>query len=102
MDSVDAGSDAERAGLQQGDVLTMADGESLPAAADAALPNWSPGKMVELQVVRGGKARELRFRIGVSEEISIQIEEAPTASADQLQVLHGWLKGATNPPAGNR
>jgi predicted metalloprotease with PDZ domain len=102
VDSVDAGSDAERAGLQQGDVLTMADGDPLPAGAELALPNWSPGQTVELQVVRGGKARELKFRIGVREEISIQIEEDPTASADQLQVRNGWLKGVTNPPAGNR
>jgi predicted metalloprotease with PDZ domain len=102
VDSVDTGSNAERAGLQQGDVLLMADGDSLPAGADLGLPNWRPGQTVELQVVRGGKARELKFRIGVSEEISIQIEEAPTASADQLQVRNGWLKGVTNPPAGKR
>ena len=102
VESVAAGSDAERAGLQQGDVLTMADGDPLPASANLPLPNWRPGQTVELQVVRGGKARELKFQIGVSEEISIQIAEIPTASADQLQVRNGWLKSATNPPAGKR
>lgn len=102
VDSIDADSDAERAGLQQGDVLTMADGNSLPSGIDVALPHWRPGQTVELQIVREGEAREVRFRIGVSEETSVQIEEKPTASADELQVRNGWLKGATNPPAGNR
>ena len=55
-----------------------------------------------LQAVRGGKALELKFRIGVSEEISIQIAEDPAAGADQLQIRNGWLKGVTNPLAGNQ
>ena len=102
VDSVDTGSDAERAGLQQGDVLLMADGNPLPVGADLALPTWRPGHTVELQIVRGGDARNIKFRIGVNEEISLQIEEDSMASADQLHVRNGWLKGVTNPPAGNR
>jgi len=102
VDSVDTGSDAERAGLQQGDVLTMADGNPLPAGGNIALPNWRPGQTLELQVLRGGKASSLKFRVGVNEEISIQIEEDPNPSSDQLQVRKGWLKGVTNPPTEKR
>ena len=102
VDSVDTGSDAERAGLQQGDVLLMADGNPLPVGADLAIPTWRPGHTVELQIVRGGDARNIKFRIGINEEISLQIEEDSMASADQLHVRNGWLKGVTNPPAGNR
>jgi predicted metalloprotease with PDZ domain len=102
VDSVDAGSDAERAGLQPGDVLMMAEGDPLPADAKMPLPSWRPGQTVELQIVRGGETRNLKFRIGVNEEISIQIEEDATASSDQLQVRNGWLKGVTNPPSERR
>jgi predicted metalloprotease with PDZ domain len=102
VDSIDTGSDAERAGLQQGDVLLMADGNPLPVGADLAIPTWRPGHTVELQIVRGGDARNIKFRIGINEEISLQIEEDSMASADQLHVRNGWLKGVTNPPAGNR
>jgi serine protease Do len=96
VDSVDSGSDAERAGLQPGDVLMMAEDNPLPAGTDTALPNWRPGQTVELQIVRSGENRDVKFRIGVNQEISIQIEEDPAASADQLKVRDGWLKGVTN------
>ncbi len=102
VDSVDSGSDAERAGLQPGDVVTMADDNPLPASANGTLPNWRPGQTVDLQIVRSGEARNFKFRIRVNEEIAIQIDEAPSPSADQLQVRDGWLKGITNPQTGKR
>jgi predicted metalloprotease with PDZ domain len=102
VDSVDEGSDAERAGLQMGDVLTMTDGNPMPTGANATLPNWRPGQNVEMQVVRGGKAREIKFRVGATEEISVRIGEDPNASRDQLQVRKGWLKGVTNPTSGKQ
>jgi predicted metalloprotease with PDZ domain len=102
VDSVDTGSNAERAGLQPGDVLMMADGDLLPAGANSTLPNWRPGQAVELQIVRRGESHVLKFRIGVNQEISIQIEEDPQASPDQLRVREGWLKGVTHSSPGKR
>jgi predicted metalloprotease with PDZ domain len=102
VDSIDDGSDAERAGLQPGDVLMMADGNLLPAASESTLPNWRPGQSVELQIARGGETKIIKFRIGVNQEISIQIEEDPQAGPDQLQVREGWLKGVTKSSQGKR
>jgi serine protease Do len=102
VDSVDTGSNAERAGLQPGDVLMMADGDLLPAGANPTLPYWRPGQAVELQIARGGESHVLKFRIGVNQEISIQIEEDPQASPDQLRVREGWLKGVTHSSPGKR
>jgi predicted metalloprotease with PDZ domain len=102
VDSVDTGSDAQRAGLQPGDVLMMADGDMLPGGSNPALPFWRPGQAVELQIVREGGTRTIKFRIGVNQELSVQIEEDPHASPDQLRVREGWLKGVTNSSPGKR
>ncbi len=102
VDSVDSGSDAQRAGLQTGDVLMMADGNPLPAGPNPTLPFWRPGQEVELQIEREGETHVLKFRIGVNPQISMQIAEDLQASPDQLRVREGWLKGVTNSSLGNR
>jgi hypothetical protein len=57
---------------------------------------------VELQLIREGASRVIKFRVGVSQEISIHIQEDPQASPDQLRVREGWLKGVTNSSPGKR
>jgi len=102
VDSVDSGSDAQRAGLQPGDVLIMADGDLLLAGPKPTLPFWRPGQAVELQIARGGETHVLQFRIGVDQQVSIHIEEDPQADPGQGRVREGWLKGGTNSSPGNR
>jgi predicted metalloprotease with PDZ domain len=102
VDSVDTGSDAQRAGLQPGDVLMRADGGLLPAGPNPTLPFWRPGQAVELQIARGGETLVLKFRIGVNQQVTMQIEDDPQASPGQVQVREGWLKGATHSPSGKR
>ena len=80
----------------------MADGDLLPAGPNPTLPLWRPGQAVELQIEREGKTHVLKFRIGVNQQISIQIKEDPQAGPDQLRVREGWLKGVTNSSPGNR
>jgi predicted metalloprotease with PDZ domain len=102
VDSVDAGSDAESAGLLPEDVLMVADGSLLPPSAKPVLPSWRPGQTVELQIARGGETRVVKFRIGVNQEMSVQIGEDPQASAHQLRVRDGWLKGVTHSSSGKQ
>jgi predicted metalloprotease with PDZ domain len=102
VDSVDTGSDAQRAGLQPGDVLMMADGNLLPAGPNPTLPLWRPGQAVELQIAREGQTRVLKFRIGVNQQVSMQIEEDPQAGPGQVRLREGWLAGMTNPSPGKR
>jgi len=102
VDSVDTGSDADRAGLLPGDVLMMADRDLLPPSAQPVLPYWRPGQTVELQIARASETHVLRFRIGVNQEIAFQIGEDPHASAEQLRLRDGWLTGATHSNSGKQ
>jgi predicted metalloprotease with PDZ domain len=97
VESVESASDAQRAGLQPGDVLVEVDGEPLAAAAEAPLPRWRPGQTVELQIAREGKTQVMKFRVGVSQKVSYRVEEEPHAEPGQLRVREGWLKGETAP-----
>jgi uncharacterized protein (TIGR03067 family) len=61
------GSPASKAGARPGDVLLEVAGEvvsDLPAAV-AAVRRAKPGKLLALQVRRGGKAREVRIKVGL-------------------------------------
>ena len=100
VDTVDAGSDAQRAGLRSGDLLSMVDGKALSASTNPTLPSWRPGQTVALQVTRDGVAHTLQFRIGVHQQISMEIKEDPRAAPDRLRVREGWLEGITNPTPG--
>ena len=96
VDSIDSESAAEQAGLLVGDVLVMANGDALPVATDSGLPFWRPGQQLDLQILRHGETRVLKFRIGASQDVSFQITEDPQASPEQLRVRDGWLTGVTD------
>jgi len=100
VDSVDTGSDAEKAGLQAGDILMMADSNPLGAGANPTLPLWRPGQAVELQIAREGITQLLKLRIGVRHQVSVQIQENARATPGQLRLREGWLKGITNSSPG--
>lgn len=100
VDSVDEGGAAQIAGLQPGDILMMANGELLPSGDNPTLPLWRPGQELELQIVRQGESHALTFRVGATQDISVQISEDPQASPEQLRVREGWLTGTTNPASG--
>jgi predicted metalloprotease with PDZ domain len=102
VDSVGSASDAQRAGLQAGDVVVMADGDLVPPGPHPTLPFWRPGQAVELQIAREGEAHTFKFRIGVNPQVSMQIEEDPRAGPDPLRVREGWLEGVTHSSLGKR
>jgi len=59
------GSPAEKAGLQPGDLITRVDGTALKDSSDLLLTigNLTPGKRVELELVRAGSTQRLSLQV---------------------------------------
>jgi serine protease Do len=76
--SVQAGSAAERAGLQPGDVILKYDGKPIGAASElsALVGEAAPGGKVSIGIWRKGEARELSATLGTAKD-----DENKTASA---------------------
>jgi S1-C subfamily serine protease len=66
-DPIVAGSPAESAGLQPGDVIVAVDGEQLSTEADLsmALLPYAPGDTITLRVLRDNSVREIDLTLGV-------------------------------------
>jgi S1-C subfamily serine protease len=63
---VTAGSGAENAGMQAGDVIVRLDGHDVPDAASlgAAVDGLAPGQQVEARIVRGDRTLTVQVTIG--------------------------------------
>ena len=63
---VTAGSGAEKAGVQQGDLIVAVDGKAVASPADlsAAITSHQPGDTITVQVVRDGKTIDLKATLG--------------------------------------
>ena len=66
QDSVVAGSPAEKAGLQAGDIITAIDGTALDAThpLDLVTSQAAPGQTVKLDVLRDGSTTQLTVVLG--------------------------------------
>lgn len=66
MAAVSQGSGAEAAGLQEGDIITALDGESVEGASDLmlAVRGKNPGDTVKLTVNRNGQEQEISVTLG--------------------------------------
>ncbi|MEJ2009565.1 MAG: PDZ domain-containing protein [Acidobacteriota bacterium] len=103
VESVDPNSNAEKAGIQSGDILLKMNGVELPVTPDRELVYFKPGQRVTFTVQRGAKILEIAFDLGSKSATVYKVEETPHATPAQLKVRRGWLKGETarTPVAGN-
>jgi serine protease Do len=90
--TVQAGSAAEHAGIQPGDVIVKFDGKPIGAASElsAAVGQASPGDKVTLEILRKGEQRELSATLGAAK--SEKFAQAGDAAKD-----HGRLGLAVRP-----
>ena len=64
--AVDAGSDAEKAGLKAGDVIISVDGEGVSTPSEFSREIRQAGNSITMRIVRDKKEQEIRFERGVS------------------------------------
>ncbi|HEX4998066.1 MAG TPA: PDZ domain-containing protein [Terriglobia bacterium] len=87
-------SPAERAGLQQGDVITSIGGVSVGRSAwRAALNRYRPGDRAPIEVQRFRQTVQVTMEIGEPEDFDYSIESLPNPSSDARALRAAWLSG---------
>ena len=89
VSSVEKGGPAEKAGLQEGDVILAFDGQSIDSAGQlpSAVAATDPGKAVALQVWRDRATREVKVKLGQMTDENAVAANDDGASAGRLGMM---------------
>ena len=97
--SVDANSEAARAGLAVSDVVLEVNGQ--PAQRDLVrkLTRMAPGTVIDLTVRGEHGERELQWPLAGSEQTELKFEDVPDVTAGQMARRNAWLRGEAEAPS---
>ncbi|MGC1373100.1 MAG: PDZ domain-containing protein [Candidatus Sulfotelmatobacter sp.] len=99
--AVTPGSQAELAGLEDGDTIIAINGNPPAQESAESVAALNPGDTiaVKIQSPRNGE-RELKWRVGGREEVSYDLKDVENVTPGQRAARAAWLKGeAQNSPA---
>jgi predicted metalloprotease with PDZ domain len=92
--AVTPNSEAERAGLQTGDTILEINGKTAGQDSSEEMARFTAGETITVKVRgRRGGERELKWKVGSREEISYEIKDLGTVTAEQRARRAAWLKG---------
>jgi predicted metalloprotease with PDZ domain len=95
---LEAGSAAQQAGLQDGDILLNLNGETPPRSLERWVRDHQPGERVTMKVRRSGQEKEFSFALERQFDAAYQVLEAPEATEKQRRIRDGILHGTVNAP----
>jgi len=95
---LEAGSAAQEAGLQDGDILLNLNGETPPRSLERWVRDHQPGERVTMKVRRSGQEKEFSFALERQFDAAYQVLEAPEATEKQRRIRDGILHGTVNAP----
>jgi predicted metalloprotease with PDZ domain len=93
-----AGTVAQQAGLQDGDILVALDGEKVLRSPERWLRAHQPNERVTLRVRRGAEEKEFSFALGRESLAVYQVGEAPEPTEKQRRIGDGIMHGTVDPP----
>jgi len=97
--SVTAGGEAERAGLQPGNVVLEINGTAAGQESAQEISLLAPGDTITVKIrARRGGERELKWKVGSREEISYDLKDAENVTSEQRARRAAWLKGEAQIP----
>jgi len=92
--AVAPGNEAERAGLQVGDVIIELQGKGVGQESRQDMARLSPGDALTVKVrSRRAGERELKWKVGSRQEISYELKDLDEVTAEQRSRRAAWLKG---------
>ena len=92
--AVTVASDAERAGLEAGDTILAINGIPPGQEFSEETTGLAPGDTITVKVrSHRGIERELKWKVGAREEITYELKDRDSVSAEQQARRTAWLKG---------
>jgi predicted metalloprotease with PDZ domain len=96
--AVTPGGEAERAGLQLGDIVTEIQGNPASEESNQQLSRMSPGDSISIKVRSRGSERELHWKVAGRQEISYLVKDLEQVTPEQHTHRAAWLKGEAESP----
>ena len=96
VESVAAGSGAEKAGLRSGDVILQIEGQPFGRSAMRLLYQHRPGDTVNMRIEREGAPMNISFALAERMVQTYSISEIPSPSERQKRIREGLLRGTTD------
>ena len=91
--NVDAGGEAERAGLHPGDIILYVNGMEPPANLQEQIASYEPGSTLKLKVSTRDHVREVKIRLAARDETQYEFQQAPDATPEQIARRRAWMRG---------
>ena len=96
IESVAAGSGAEKAGLRSGDVILQMEGQPFGRPAMRFLYQHRPGDIVNMRIERDGVPANISFALAERMVQTYSISENANANERQKRIREGLLRGTAN------
>jgi len=96
------GSEAEKAGLQVGDVILDINGAVAAGDFDRRLGALRAGEMIHLRVRSSRGEHPLQWRVGSREDVEYLLKDVDNVTAQQKARRAAWLRGESQPAGGLR
>jgi predicted metalloprotease with PDZ domain len=94
VESVTPASEAERAGLQTGDMILEIQGKVVGQEAREELARLSPGDTISVRVRgRRGGEKHLKWKVGGRQEMLYQLRDLDHVTPEERARRAAWLKG---------
>jgi len=91
--AVTPGSEAERAGLHVGDVLSEIQGKTAGEETQQMLSRLKPGDAITVKTKSRRGEKELTWKAGSREETSYEVKDLDQVSPEQREHRAAWLRG---------
>src|SRR5207248_1747987 len=91
--SVRPGTEAERSGLVEGDLILEINNRAASSDFQEKLAQLRPGDTIRLKVQSSGRERTLQWKLGSREEIEFELKDVDNITPQQKAHRAAWLKG---------
>jgi predicted metalloprotease with PDZ domain len=98
--AITPGGEADRAGLQFGDIVTEIQGKPASEESNQQLARMNAGEIISVKTRSRGAERHLQWKVAERQEISYQVKDLDHVTPEQRARRIAWLKGEAKATAG--